>query len=135
MSSSDRFRIDSHKLMFHPRRVADWLDGESIYPLYMEISPSGSCNHRCTFCAKDYLGYQPHFIAPAIMERFLSEIGALGIASVMYGGEGEPLLHPEIAAIIAMTREAGIDVAISTNGVFLTPEVAAQILPQLSWLK
>ena len=51
------FRIDSHKLLFHPRRVADWLEGKPIAPLYLEVSPSGMCNHRCRFCGMDYVGY------------------------------------------------------------------------------
>lgn len=35
---SDNFRIDSHKLIFHPQRVAQWLAGEPVYPLYAELS-------------------------------------------------------------------------------------------------
>ena len=48
------YRIDSHKLIYHPERVADWMAGNNIYPICMEISPSSSCNHRCQICAFDY---------------------------------------------------------------------------------
>ena len=58
----DNYRVDSHKLMFHPERVTKWLSGENIYPIEIEISPSGACNHRCIFCAYDYIGYQPDFL-------------------------------------------------------------------------
>lgn len=135
MRQEDAIRIDGHKLIFHPRRVSSWLDGETIYPLYLEISPTGSCNHRCKFCAKDYLGYLPNFIDPATMLSFLDEVATCGVASIMYGGEGEPLLHPDIAAIVQHTKSAGIDVAMSSNGVFLTPELASGMLPHMSWLK
>ena len=50
----DKFRIDSQKLVFHPRRVADWVEhkdnwetAKSLYPIYIEIAPIGACNHRC----------------------------------------------------------------------------------------
>jgi len=135
MSKAGQLRIDGHKLIFHPCRVANWLAGEITYPLYMEISPSGACNHRCTFCAKDYLGYQPNSIDTGVLQGFLTEAASLGLASIMYGGEGEPLLHPDIATIIATTRGVGIDVAVSSNGVFLSPDLSAKILPQLTWLK
>lgn len=135
MSQTDNFRIDSHKLIFHPHRVVQWLDGKTIYPVYLEISPSGTCNHRCTFCAKDYMGYRPNFLDTGILLKRLTEMGALGVASVMYSGEGEPLLHPDIAEIMAHTVSAGIDAAMSTNGVLLTGELAEQIIPLMSWIK
>jgi radical SAM protein with 4Fe4S-binding SPASM domain len=62
-------------------------------------------------------------------------MGSLGVRSIMFGGEGEPLLHADIANIIAHARSAGIDVAMSTNGVFLLPELAEQILPDMAWIK
>ena len=135
MSSARNLRIDGHKLIFHPHRVVQWLDGKQIYPVYLEISPSGACNHRCTFCAKDYLGYRGRFLDTDNLMKQLAEMGSLGVKSIMYAGEGEPLLHPEISRIIEFTRSAGIDVAMTTNGVFLVPELAAKILPLMNWVK
>jgi radical SAM protein with 4Fe4S-binding SPASM domain len=135
MTNPDKFRIDGHKLIFHPKRLAQWLNGELIYPVYLEISPSGACNHRCTFCAKDYLEYLPQFLdVDNLLER-LTEFGSLGIRSIMFAGDGEPLLHPDIAKIILHSHSSGIDTALSTNGVRLTPELSEQILPVMSWVK
>lgn len=135
MPQPDNFKIDSHKLIFHPHRVVQWLDGKTIYPVFMEISPSGNCNHRCLFCAKDYMGYQNRFLDSGNLLDRLTELGSLGVRSIMYSGEGEPLLHPEIAHIIQHTKSVGIDVAVASNGVFLTQGLAEQILPFLSWFK
>lgn len=132
---SDDFRIDSHKLIFHPQRVARWLDGEQIYPIYAEISPSGACNHRCIFCALDYMEYKPRFLNTRILMDRLSEMGRLGVKSVMYGGEGEPFLHKDIGDIIVHTKKSGIDVGITTNGVLLTEKLAEQIITSTSWIK
>lgn len=132
---SDEFRIDSHKLIFHPQRVAAWLSGERIYPLYAEISPSGACNHRCTFCALDYMDYKARFLDTAVLKDRLAEMGRLGLRSVMYGGEGEPFLHRDIGEIIVHTKRSGIDVGITTNGVLLTEELAARILGSTAWIK
>ena len=95
----DKFRIDSHKLIYHIPRVNDWLSGKNIYPIYMEISPAGSCNHRCTYCALDFMEYQKRFLDTEVLKKRLIEMGRLGLKSVMFAGEGEPFLHKDIADI------------------------------------
>ncbi|MBF0623388.1 MAG: radical SAM protein [Magnetococcales bacterium] len=139
---ADRFLIDSHKLIYHPRRTAQllevagsWERACSVYPIYMEISPIGACNHRCTFCAVDYVGYQPQRLSLELMARRLPEMGRLGVKSIMYAGEGEPLLHKDIAPLIRLTREAGIDVALTTNASLLPTGFIGEALPNLSWIK
>jgi MoaA/NifB/PqqE/SkfB family radical SAM enzyme len=131
----DKFRIDGHKLGWHVDRVASWQKGDRIYPIYMEISPSGGCNHRCSFCGVDYLGYKSRFLDAAIIKYRLTELGGLGLKSVMYCGEGEPLLHKEIGSIINHTKKSGIDVAVTTNGVFLTEKLAEESLGSIEWIK
>ncbi|MFQ5427511.1 MAG: radical SAM protein [Thermodesulfobacteriota bacterium] len=132
---ADKFRIDSHKLMYHPERVAKWLGGEDIYPIYVEISPSGACNHRCTYCALDYMGYQHRFLETEMLKTRLTEMGRLGIKSVMYAGEGEPFLHKDIASIINHTVEAGIDVAVTSNGVLFTEKMIRAAMRSITWIK
>lgn len=131
----DRFKIDSHKLIYHIDRVSDWLKGKNIYPLYLEVAPSGACNHRCTYCALDYIGYKPKFLNTDLLKVRLSEMARLGIKSIMYAGEGEPFLHKDIASIINYTKEMGIDVAITTNAVLLSKNLIDVVLKRITWIK
>ncbi len=139
---NDPYRIDSHKLMFHPERVAKWLEAGSdwekakkVYPIYVEVSPSGGCNHRCVYCAMDYVGYKPRFLDMKVMEQRLPEMGRLGIKSIMFAGEGEPLLHPEITGLAKVAVDSGIDIAFTTNGVLLDEKLAKELIPITSWIK
>ena len=132
---SDKYRIDSHKLIFHTKRVSDWLDGGDISPIYVEIATAGRCGHRCIFCAFDYLNYKGAIIEKDVLLGFLSESAELGVKSVMYAGEGEPLMHPNIGGIINETRKIGIDVAVTTNGVAFNENLARQCIKDLSWIK
>ena len=141
---NDQFRIDSHKLMYHPHRVVQLLDGKddwgkakSIYPIYVEISPVGGCNHKCLMCGVDYVimgnlekGIIPQLNADVYAERF-EEMGALGIKSFMFAGAGEPLLHRRINDLVSAAHTAGIDTSFTTNGVLLD----RLNLSGVSWVK
>lgn len=132
---ADSYRIDSHKLLYHPKRVSSWLDGENIYPIYMEISPSGTCNHRCIFCALDFMGYQKRFLDTNVLKERLTEMAGLGLKSVMYAGEGEPFLHKDMVEIVRHGKSVGIDQAFTTNATLMTPDISEQILDVTSWIK
>lgn len=131
----DNFNMDGHKLMYHISRLYKWLQGENVYPIYADIGLAGGCNHRCIFCTFDYLGYELEYIDKGCMERSIEEASEEGLKSILYAGEGEPLLHRQADEIIEFTKKKGIDVALSTNGVFLNKDTADRILPYLSWVR
>ncbi len=131
----DKFKIDSHKLLYHVPRVNDWLDGKNIYPIYVEVSPIGACNHRCTYCGLDYMGYQPRSLETENLKKLLTEMGALGVKSIMYAGEGEPFLHKDMGALINHTKASGIDVAVTSNGVLFNKDLIRECLKSITWIK
>lgn len=128
-------RMDSHKLIYHPCVVSDWLKGKNTYPIEVEISPSGACNHKCIFCAVEYLGYEYKVIDKDVILKTFEDISKKGLKSVIMSGEGEPLLNKNISDIICGTKKLGIDDAMSTNGVLLTKELSGEILKCLTWVR
>lgn len=139
---TDRFKIDSHKLVYHPARVSQWLQAKDdwekakqVYPIYVEISPVGACNHRCTFCAVDYIGYNATRLEVSLLEQRLPEMAQLGVKSVMFAGEGEPLLHKNISDIVQICHRSGIDVSFTTNATILPADFLDKALPHVSWIK
>jgi len=140
---SDKYRIDGQKISYHPEEVAKLLAAKDdinklidIYPIYVEVSPVGACNHRCTFCAVDYIGYQAtNRIDIDVMIRALEDMGANGVKSIMYAGEGEPLIHKQINEIVAKTKEVGIDIAFTTNAVAMNDRFIEESIQHISWIK
>jgi cyclic pyranopterin phosphate synthase len=135
----DDWSIDSHKLHYHPARVAQWLEAgnewekaKSVYPLYWEITTSAACNHRCTFCSVDAIGYPAILIDEAVIRDRMAEAKRLGVKSVMFAGTGEPLVHKRIDAINQSAVASGLDTAFTTNGVLLD---RLQSLHYATWVK
>ncbi len=131
----DKYRIDSHKLLYHIPRVNDWLNGKAVYPIYMEVSPVGSCNHRCIFCAYDYIGHPNRKLETNRLLAFIDEVAECGIKSLLFAGEGEPLLHSDLDKFVIHAKNRAIDVGIFTNGYLLKEAVAEKILPCLTFIR
>lgn len=138
---NDPYLIDSHKLQYHPARVAQWLEATTIeqklaiFPIYVEVSPMGSCNQRCRFCSVDYIGYVQRKIEPMVLCDTLKSMAENGVKSVMFAGEGEPMLHPDIAELTIYAAGVGLDVSFTTNGTALTKKFVDSALKSTTWIK
>ena len=138
----DKYSIDSHKLSFHPTRVAKWFEAKddwqqlkAIYPIYVEISPYGGCNHRCTFCALDYMGYENIGLEFNVLKDTLTNMAEHGVKSVMFAGEGEPLLFKDLDLIVEHCSRVGIDTSLTTNFVPLNKKNIERCIENCSWIK
>jgi GTP 3',8-cyclase len=128
-------KLDGHKLMYHIERVHRWLKQGDVFPIYIEVGLSGGCNHRCVFCAFDFLEYKPVFLDKHYLKRFIRQAAKSGAKAILFSGEGEPLLHKDLPEILAFAKKNGIDSALVTNGVLLDKELAGKVLKYLSWIK
>lgn len=128
--------VDNHKMMYHPERVLEWYKKGDCFPIYVEIGPTNRCNHRCIFCALDYtMQGKRTDIKKEVMIKAIKDMAKTGVKSVMFGGEGEPLLHKDICDFVQCAKNSGLDVAITTNGVLFDKEKAEKILSCLSWIR
>lgn len=139
---SDQYNIDSHKLMFHPARVTRWFEAKddwdkqkTIYPIYVEITPIGSCNHRCTFCSVDYIGYKSIKQDEKVLSARIKEMAKLGVKSIMFAGEGEPTLYKPLPNILDVCSEVGIDTSLTTNAVAMNEKNIENYVKNCTWIK
>lgn len=131
----DGLRIDSHKLMFHPDRVSDWARGKDIFPIFLDVSPTSACNHSCIFCGLDYAHNNKAVLSGKVMGDLITDCAGHGVRSIMYAGEGEPLINKSLAEIIVLTKKKGIDAALNTNGVLMGKNFLKKTLGSLTWVR
>jgi GTP 3',8-cyclase len=132
---AEKYHIDGHKLFWHLDRVRQWQEGRVIPPVYVEVSPTALCNHKCIFCGLDFKRGQFQSLDTAIFCKRLKEMGKLGVRSIMFAGEGEPLLHKGLPLFIRTAKKAGIDVSLVSNGELGNYRTWKTILPYLTWVR
>ncbi len=129
------FNIDNHKLIYHPERVAEWHEKSDCFPIYVEIGLTNACNHKCIFCALDFLENCGNFIDRDVMIMTLKELAENGVKSIMFAGEGESVMHPDIEIFVQKAKQFGLDISITTNGACISKERLKRILPYLTWIR
>ena len=138
----DKYRIDSQKISFHPDRVSQWAAAcdewnkvKDVYPIYVEVAPIGACNHRCTFCSVDYIGYKSVSQNELILLERLKEMAGMGVKSIMFAGEGEPALWKPLPNVMEKSRGFGLDLSMTTNMVPFTPSNTEKFIANSVWIK
>ena len=89
------------------------------HPILAHLVPIRRCNLACAYC-NEY----DHVSAPVPAEtmfRRVDRLASLGTSIVTISG-GEPLLYPDLDALIARIRSRGIIAGMITNGYLLTAD-------------
>src|SRR6201993_14543 len=89
------------------------------HPLLVHIIPIRRCNLACTYC-NEFDDFSKPVPTEEMFER-IDRLGAMGTAVVTISG-GEPLLHPDLDAIIARIRKNGMIAGLITNGYLLVAD-------------
>ena len=86
------------------------------HPILAQIVPIRRCNLACTYC-NEYDKHSPPVALPIMRER-IDHLARLRTANIEISG-GEPLLHPDLDALIRHIRGTGALAGLITNGYLL----------------
>src|SRR5262245_40408273 len=87
------------------------------HPILVHIIPARRCNLSCAYCNEFDNFSEP--VPTAEMLRRIALLARLRAMAIHIRG-GEPLLHPELDAIIRRIREHGMLAGLLTNGYLLS---------------
>ncbi|HEB51661.1 MAG TPA: radical SAM protein [bacterium] len=102
-------------------------------PRQITIAITAACNFRCRGCryGRDFmLGER---LGLQTVRECLDDAAAAGVATARFYG-GEPLLHPDLPAMIHHARSLGMEPYVTTNGVLLDERIDELYAAGLRWL-
>jgi len=85
------------------------------------------CNLKCRHCYSDSgCGATADELTTAEARRLIEDIAAFGCPAMLFSG-GEPCMRPDLVELVALARERGVRVTLSTNGTLITPALAREL--------
>ena len=107
-----------------------------LFPLHVDYEMKFKCNLRCPMCLMSLApaeraryGRADRELTPEKVLELAAEGADRGQMAMGFGGLWEPLLEPELPAIVAGARSLGlVDVMFNTNGLLLTEKVGRALI-------
>lgn len=106
------------KLALHPQ-FGKLVAGKKVYPINVEISPSGVCPASCQWCFYANTGelgeHRKVFLEKVRTKRLLAELFDMGVKSVSWTGGGDPSVHPDIGQLVEHANICDLKQGMFTN--------------------
>lgn len=105
-------------------------------PEEVQVEVTSACNLRCRMCLVRYQPPVDRVTGTMTFEAFTRVVDPLpALSKVTLQGLGEPLLVPDLVAMVRHAAERGMRVGFNTNGTLLTKAKAeALVAAGLDWL-
>jgi radical SAM protein with 4Fe4S-binding SPASM domain len=107
--------------------LSRWSGNPSIrgMPVSVAIEPTTSCNLRCPECPSGLRSFTrpTGMLDKALFESTIDQLSST-LSYLTFYFQGEPYLHRDFLSMVEYASRQGIYTATSTNGHFLTDEVA-----------
>jgi MoaA/NifB/PqqE/SkfB family radical SAM enzyme len=97
------------------------------------VEPVFGCNLSCSYCWDsitryfDYKSKRPHFMPMDLFKKLVDQAPE-SVESIAFALIGEPLLHPEIHAMIRYAGKSGLRTVLYTNGTLLSGQTLQNIV-------
>jgi len=92
------------------------------FPIHLDIESTNACNLKCAMCPHglDSFEMKKGFFDYEVYQKLVPEFAREGLCSLKLSMRGEPLLHPRLADMVRLAKDAGVvETMINTNGLLL----------------
>ena len=127
--------LDGTKIAWHMNRVKAWECGERIAPITVDMALTRACNFACEFCYAMLQENDRQVINRKVIFDFLDDCAEIGVKGVSFVSDGESTISPVFVDAVRHGAEAGLSMAVGTNGFVLTKRRLEEILPYLTYIR
>ncbi len=105
-----------------------------IGPEQIVVDPIHKCNTNCVHCWNHAPTIDPEkewkeqILSYGFFKRLIDDASNLRVDSIVFGGAGEPLMHPEIIEIFEYATKKNVKIIVSTNGINLTKRMTDRLM-------
>ena len=135
----DKYLLTGNKLLWHMDRLNEWMKGNRISPIKIDMGITTGCNAACKFCFGQFIGKSSMknaiHLDKKILYNLFKDCRDLGIKAISLAGEGENTIHPDFYEILEYAKEFGIDLGIATNMIKLNKNRVKEFLEAFVWIK
>lgn len=111
-----------------------------VGPLRVSLEIAHLCNLSCSFCEahgslqatpitarRRYVGGRQTMSVDTVAS-LCGSLARMHVRRVELSGKGEPMAHPELAAVVRNIKQAGLICSLVTNGTLAEPDLAATLV-------
>jgi len=102
------------------------------FPIHLDIENTNVCNLKCPYCATTTAAWgssKKGMLTLPLYKRIIDEGADNGLYSIKLSLRGEPLLHKDLADMVAYAKKKGIiDIYFNTNAVLLTQDTSSRLI-------
>nr|WP_240330175.1 radical SAM protein [Campylobacter fetus] len=81
------------------------------------------------------MGYKNIKISLEAFKKTSKDMAECGVKSIMFAGEGEPLLHKDLPSMAEFAKMQGIDLGLTTNFALTNTDISKSLLKNFTWIK
>jgi len=105
-------------------------------PISVSVDLTRKCSMACVMCwywspllkGEPPREWSEEHIDYRLFLELLKDFKELSVKNLIFGGQGDPFLHPDIMKIVEATKKAGIGVSLITSGSYFTSENVKKIV-------
>lgn len=124
--------IKPDKIFYHPDRLSQWMNEETVKPITAEIHLSNRCNNACTYCGQkqNQNGKDMSIENIKMLRKF---VNYSGVKSVYFSGGGESTLNKDL--FTAIDELKNIELGMITNGLVMPDNLIDRYVKEFRWVR